>query len=80
MTNDLISDESVTSRLDQHDWESLARVETAWLTLPLRSLIALDEGQKSESTGSQARGRGGLEPVTALGTFGQLQRYWQCSC
>jgi hypothetical protein len=31
-----------------------------WVALPLRSLAALGEGQKSESPGSEARGRRGL--------------------
>jgi hypothetical protein len=36
------------------------RLEAAWLALPLGPFSKLGEGQKSESTGSQARGRGGL--------------------
>jgi hypothetical protein len=39
------------------------RVETARLALPVRTLTALGEGQKSESAGSEARGRGGLGPL-----------------
>ena len=38
-------------------------VEAAWLAVPVRPFAALGEGQKSESAGGEARGRGGSGPI-----------------